>query len=650
MIHLFKGSLFHKRLKPKGHQFRYSVFFLGLDLDCLEADIKSFWFFSYNKFNLFSIYDKDYLKDTSVNLRKKVDLLFEQHGYDVEFDKVVLITSARCLGMQFNPVSFYYCYKNDQVVYVVAEINNTFKERHTYILDNTDNLSSSIMTFSQDKQFYVSPFFNVEGYYKFKLTQYQTLFSIVINYFKDNSLLLHANLEGKRKKLTDLFILFIILSFPVVGITTFLYILFEAFRLRFFKQISLKEKHKKMHKHTYKSSSPTFLQNLCKGFFLKKLESIKNYCINIQFPSGLVKQIGDPAASKKLNLRVKDYAFYTRVCFRQEMGLGEAFVLGYWESDNVKELLAAFLEHKESVDSGVIFIGKFVNVILKFQHFLNRNSIFKSKKNIHKHYDLGNKFFECFLDSSMLYSCALYPSETATLAEAQEHKMNQIIKKADIKKGMTVLEIGSGWGSMAIEMVKQTGCNVTTVTLSREQFNYVQNRIKELGLTKNITVLYQDYRKIKGQFDRVISIEMVEAVGHKYLPVYFKKINDLLTQTGKAVIQAITIRDDVYDNYRKKSDWIRKYIFPGGHLLSVAHIKTLLQDTCLNLSQADTIGLHYVKTLEDWKIMFFEKITEIKKQGFSDEFIRKWHYYFEYSQAGFMQEYIQDFHLVLTKK
>ena len=650
MIHLFKGSLFHKRFSPKVHQFRYSVFFLGLDLDSLEVDIKSFWFFSYNKFNLFCIYDKDYLKDTSLNLRQKVDLLFEENGYDVDFDKVILITSARCLGKQFNPVNFYYCYKNDQVIYVVAEVNNTFKERHTYILDNMENLDSSIMSFSQDKQFYVSPFFNVEGYYKFKLTQYQRLFVIVINYFKDKSLLLHANLEGKRKNLTDSSILFIIVCFPFVGIVTFSYILFEAFRLKFLKDITLKEKKKRMHKNTYKSSTPTLLQTICKDFFLKKLDSIKNCCIDIHFPSGLVKQIGDPSSSKKLNLRVKDYAFYTCVCFRQEMGLGEAFVLGYWESDNVKELLATFLDHKESLGSGFVFISKIVNVILKFQHFLNRNSIFKSKKNIHKHYDLGNKFFECFLDSSMLYSCALYPNKNASLAEAQEHKMNQLIKKADIKKEMSVLEIGSGWGSMAIEMVKQTGCKVTTVTLSREQFKYVQNRIKELDLAENITVLYQDYRKIKGQFDRVVSIEMIEAVGHKYLPVYFNKINNLLTQTGKAVIQAITIRDDVYDDYRKKSDWIRKYIFPGGHLPSVGHIKHLLKETSLTLSQADNIGLHYVQTLEDWKAMFFQRINDIRKQGFNDEFIRKWHYYFEYSQAGFMQEYIQDFHLVFDKK
>ena len=649
MIDLFKGTLFHKRFLPKQHQFKYSVFFLGFNIDTLASDIKKFKFFGFNSFNLFSIYERDYLKDTGKSLRDKLDQLFLENGFNLHFEKIILVSSPRCLGKQFNPVNFYYCYQNNTVTHVVAEVNNTFKQRHTYILENQFP-EKNIMTFSSDKQFYVSPFFDVDGHYDFKLSSYSDSLSIVINYLKESTLQLHASLVGSRKVLSDKAILFIMLTIPWSGIQTFIYILFEAFRLKFLKSISIKKRGKLMHKNSYKSSSLSFVQSICKDVFLSQINKMKNVCLTIHFPSGLAKQYGDPSADKKLSMKINDHRFYTKVCFRQEMGLGEAFVLEYWESENVKELLATFLENKKELGVQFKFIFKCVNVVLRFQHFLNRNSVFKSKKNIHKHYDLGNDFFESFLDPSMLYSCAIYPSEDATLSQAQQYKMDQIIDKLNISPGMNVLEIGSGWGSMAIEIVKKVDCKLTTVTISKQQYNYVKKRIEDLNLTDKITILYQDYRYVEGEFDRVVSIEMIEAVGHKYLPVYFNKINQLLNSTGKALIQAITIRDDVYDTYKRNSDWIRKYIFPGGHLPSVGHIKTLINDTNLSLSQADNIGLHYVKTLEDWKCLFFAKLDCIKKKGFDDEFIRKWHYYFEYSQAGFMNGYIQDFHLVFDKK
>ena len=235
------------------------------------------------------------------------------------------------------------------------------------------------------------------------------------------------------------------------------------------------------------------------------------------------------------------------------------------------------------------------------------------------------------------------------------------------KKNIIVTAAAQGIGRATALKFANEGAKVLATDINEDKLNDLKNENKSIQTMKldstnkkdvetfcssidKIDVLFQDYRFIKGEFDRVVSIEMIEAVGHKYLPVYFNKINTLLNKTGKALIQAITIRDDVYNDYKSNSDWIRKYIFPGGHLPSVGHIKSLLDNTNLNLSKADNIGLHYVKTLEDWKKAFFAKLDEIKKKGFDEEFIRKWHYYFEYSQAGFMQEYIQDFHLVFDKK
>ncbi|MBI60108.1 hypothetical protein CL657_02700 [bacterium] len=650
MSQLFIGSLFHKRFYPKVHQFTYPAFFFGLDCDDLKIVAKKNLFFSYNRFNLFSIHDKDYLKDTNQSIADKVRTLLLEQGYKTNITTITLFTSTRCLGYCFNPVSFYYCYHNDTLTYIIAEVNNTFKERHPYILTCDTGSNNDSINVTTTKEFYVSPFFDVDGTYHFKFSPMKDVMRFIINYNKQDKPLLYASLSGRQHSLTSLSLLKLFFTFPWTCFATFSRILFQAFRLKFKRKLPIKQKIKILHKHSMIIKKPSIIQLICKKLVLSRLKLFKDCHLSVQFPNGITQSFGNPDLPLDSSMWIKDYQFFSRVVFRQEIGLGESFMLNEWEADNVKTLLLIFLKNLKTTPNKSSLISYPMQLLLIFQHFLNRNHIINSKKNIGKHYDLSNDFFKCFLDETMMYSCAFYPNEQTTLNEAQKEKINKIIQGSDIKPGMRVLEIGSGWGAIAIELASHYNCHVTTVTISKEQFSYVKTKINELGLADKITLLFQDYRHLEGVYDRIISIEMLEAVGHKFLPVYFNKINDLLTDSGKAFIQSITIKDDIYDTYKANTDWIRKYIFPGGHLPSIAHIKNIIQHTKLSLTTSENIGMHYVKTLDDWKIKFLSNLDHVKSLGFDDLFIRKWLYYFEYCQAGFSANHIQDYHLVFHKQ
>tara|TARA_Y100001968_G_scaffold333113_1_gene394202 strand:- start:24 stop:1976 length:1953 start_codon:yes stop_codon:yes gene_type:complete len=650
MNDIFQGTLYHKRFHPKIHSFTYPAFFFGLDCDSLTDLAKTNFFFSYNRFNLFSLYDKDYLKNTNQTLANKVRSLLQQHGYTTPITSITLLTSARCLGYCFNPVSFFYCYADQTLIYIIAEVNNTFGERHPYILTCDYDKTGTLITTSSPKEFYVSPFFDIDGSYEFKFTPYNNIMKLIVDYKKDDKLLLHASLHGIQVSMTSLTTLKLLLTFPWTCFATFCRILFQAFLLKFRKYLPIKQKMKIKHKDSFITKKPSVMQYICMKLILSRLKRITNQHLSVTLPSGLCVSCGDTSLSTDATIWIKDYRFFTRVALRHEIGLGESFMLNEWESDNVKALLRLLLNNSDAVQKKKSFFAFPSRLILVFQHFLNRNYITNSKKNIEKHYDLSNDFFKCFLDDTMMYSCAYYPKKETTLFDAQKEKISKIIHSSDIQPGMRVLEIGSGWGSLAIELATTYDCHVTTVTISKEQFQYVQDKIKSLHLTHKITLLFQDYRHIDGVFDRIISIEMLEAVGHKYLPVYFKKINDLLADSGKAFIQSITIRDDIYHSYKSSTDWIRKYIFPGGHLPSLEHIKGLIQQTNLTLTFSENIGPHYVNTLQDWKEKLLTNINRVKTLGFDDMFIRKWLYYFEYCQAGFSANHVQNYHLIFNKK
>jgi cyclopropane-fatty-acyl-phospholipid synthase len=288
--------------------------------------------------------------------------------------------------------------------------------------------------------------------------------------------------------------------------------------------------------------------------------------------------------------------------------------------------------------------------ILRLAHWLNRNDKSGSRRNISAHYDLGNRFFELFLDSTMAYSCGIFERPDCSLLEASTAKFDAACSKLALRPGQHLLEIGTGWGGLAIHAARHYGCRVTTTTISREQYELSRERVASAGLKDRVTVLLEDYRDLRGVYDALVSIEMIEAVGHQYLDTYFRKCSGLLKPAGAMLLQAITIQDQFYEQARRSVDFIKRFIFPGSCIPSVKAIADSLQRaTDLKLFHMEDIGPHYARTLRLWRESFMAKQSEVRAQGYPESFVRMWEYYLCYCEGGFEERQLGDVQMLLTK-
>ena len=377
--------------------------------------------------------------------------------------------------------------------------------------------------------------------------------------------------------------------------------------------------------------------------------------LNLSLPSGENLQIGNPSEDIRANLEVKDVYFFKCVVLYGDIGFGEAYVDGLWETDNITTLIKWIILNIENAPS--VSGSKVKSLGLNLFKWFNRiyhnnrsNTITGSQKNIAEHYDLNNDFFATFLDPSMTYSAAYFKTPDLTLAEAQNEKYRRLCEQLQLKPSDHVLEIGSGWGANAIFMAKNYGCKVTTVTISKEQQKLGQERVEAAGLSDKVEIIIKDYRNIEGQFDKIVSVEMLEAVGHNYLETYFAKCAEVLKPNGIFAFQVITSPDSRYESLRRGVDWIQKHIFPGSLLPSVAVINKAINNTSdLTLIDLKDLGLDYAKTLKLWYIEFNHKINEVKALGFDERFIRKWNYYLNYCEAAFEMRNINVMQMVYTR-
>lgn len=359
---------------------------------------------------------------------------------------------------------------------------------------------------------------------------------------------------------------------------------------------------------------------------------------------------GDANASLQAEVIVYDLGIFKTLLFKGSIGIAEDFVAGKWCSPELTRVIEFFVANQHSLDAVEQKFGPLVRLGYFFKKFQQRNNENQAKKNILAHYDLGNHLYKRFLDPHMQYSSAIYPDALTDLESAQVHKMDTICQRLHLQAGDKVIEIGTGWGGLAIHMAKHYGCNVTTTTISDAQHDYAQQRIKQEGLEDKITLLKQDYRKLDGKFDKLVSIEMIEAVGHEYLEGFYEKCNSLLKRSGLMLIQAITIADQRYDHYRKDVDFIQTYIFPGGCLPSIQRMsQCLTKNTDMVIHEIHDIGLHYAKTLEQWRERFVDAWPELAKEGFDQQFKRLWTYYLCYCEGGFLQRAISTVHMVTRK-
>ncbi|MEB0041181.1 MULTISPECIES: cyclopropane-fatty-acyl-phospholipid synthase family protein [unclassified Pseudomonas] len=349
-------------------------------------------------------------------------------------------------------------------------------------------------------------------------------------------------------------------------------------------------------------------------------------------------------------ITVVDPATWGMVASNGSIGAGEAFIHGYWTTPDLTAVIRVLVSNLEVLDAMEGGLAKLSRPFIHGLHWLNRNTRKGSQKNIAAHYDLGNELFEQFLDPTMMYSAAQFLSADDTLEQAQLNKLERICQKLALKPSDHLLEIGTGWGSMAIYAAQHYGCRVTTTTLSKEQFAHTERRLLELGLQDRVTLLLEDYRDLTGEYDKLVSIEMIEAVGHQFLPTYFKQCAQLLKSNGLMLIQAITIREQRYEQAKKTVDFIQRYIFPGGALPSVQRMLEVVgRDTDMNLMHMEDFGLHYARTLRMWHENFRHAHGYLMELGYDDYFLRLWEFYLCYCEGGFLERTIGTAQLLLAK-
>ena len=397
------------------------------------------------------------------------------------------------------------------------------------------------------------------------------------------------------------------------------------------------------------SAQPSWTDRMCKRFVISALNRFSEGYLVIQ--DGETKySFGDDNAEITATIQVHEPAAYRSFILAGSTGAGEAFMKGYWSSPNLLNVVRIFcqnLNKLNQIDHSRPLINRITAWMLNLR---NINSLKGSRKNISAHYDLGNEFFSLFLDPTMMYSSAIYDSDANTLTQAAVNKLDTVCRKLKLNQQDHLLEIGTGWGGLAIHAATHFGCKVTTTTISRKQYEFATEAVKKAGLSDKVTVLLKDYRELDGKFDKLVSIEMIEAVGYEYYRQYFATCSNLLKEQGLMCLQAITIADQRFEEARTSEDFIKRYIFPGGCLPSISIIADrVAKYTDLQMVHLQDIGRDYARTLADWRQAFLTHLAAIKQLGYSESFCRMWEYYLCYCEGGFIERAISTSQIVLAK-
>lgn len=397
-----------------------------------------------------------------------------------------------------------------------------------------------------------------------------------------------------------------------------------------------------------KSSKNNITTRWLTSLLFQLLEKLAHGQLIVQEGSD-IKTFGKDS-SLRAHVTIHDRRAYRKILFGGSIGAGEAYVDKLWDVDDLTALVRIMVLNMSLLDRmerGLAWLSRPLDLI---KHLNNDNNRKGSKRNILAHYDIGNDIYSSFLDSTMMYSSAMYPSSESSLVDAQRNKLDVICKKLGLKPGDKVVEIGSGWGGFAIHAVQNYGCHVTTTTISDAQYAEASKRIAALGLTDKITLVQKDYRELTGSFDKLVSIEMIEAVGHKYLPDFFKQCERLLKPDGQMLIQAITIADQKYAQYVRSVDFIQRYIFPGGCVPSNARMmQVLAEKTDMVVRHIEDFGLDYARTIKDWRNRFSNSYEYLLQRGYDETFKRLWEFYLCYCEGGFLERSISVVHVVATR-
>jgi cyclopropane-fatty-acyl-phospholipid synthase len=398
-------------------------------------------------------------------------------------------------------------------------------------------------------------------------------------------------------------------------------------------------------------SDQSMLHRLLKSQLLKKMDLLQHGTLTLH-EKGEPRILGsDKTAQPFGNLHITNDSFYTKTALGGSVGAAESYMDGDWHSEQLVDVMRLLIRNRDLLDSMESGVASAANWLMKAAHQFRKNTKSGSRKNIAAHYDLGNALFELFLDSTLMYSSAVFEQPEWNLEQASERKLQLICEKLQLGPNDHLLEVGTGWGGMAIYAAKHYGCKVSTTTISKQQYDYAKARVEAEGLQDRVTLLFEDYRDLTGQFDKLVSIEMIEAIGHQFQDTYFKKCATLLKPGGMALIQAITIEDHRYQQALHSVDFIKRYIFPGSYIPCVSSmVSSAANAGHLRLINLQDIGDSYAKTIHHWRSRFNQQRSKIMALGYDVRFIRMWDYYFAYCEAGFIEQSISDVHLLFGKE
>jgi len=398
-------------------------------------------------------------------------------------------------------------------------------------------------------------------------------------------------------------------------------------------------------------ATPDLICRIARRGCLARLEGITVGRLTVRDGSGSVS-FGQSAPDRELDIqiRVDDPSAWLDLASGGTIGAAEAYMQGKWHSNDLAGIMRLLAVNRQVMDGLEGGLARISQPLLRLAHWVRRNSRRGSRRNIHAHYDLGDELFSLFLDPTMMYSSAVYPAAHSSLETAAVHKLDLICRKLALGPDDHLLEIGTGWGGLALHAAKHYGCRVTTTTISANQLQFARRRVAEAGLGERVKVISQDYRDLSGQYDKLVSVEMIEAVGLRYLDTYFRACSERLKPCGRMLLQAIVIADRHYDQARRSVDFIQKYIFPGGALPSMAALmQSVARVSDLQITDLHDIGLDYARTLEDWRARFLARLNEVRALGYPDEFIRMWEWYLAYCEGGFRERATSAVQVVFDK-
>lgn len=669
---IYTGVLMHHRMRPD-HVFRYPVCFYVIDLDELPELDRRLALFGYNRTNVFSLRDADHIGDADRPIKENVLAWLAERGVDLAGGRVLMLTNLRTFGYAFNPVSFFYCYRpTGQLECVVAEVANTFGERRPYLLDQRNLVSNgSSSTWRHDKELHVSPFFGMDQTYEFTLTEPGERVSARVDLFEAEERVFLATQSGTRRELTDAALAQTMVRFPLMGQQVIGRIHVQALKLwrksaTFhrkppFDAVSgsvtsaepvspaAEEQGRLALRELPPAARWPFPVGPVRRLVEWALSRPEGGVIELRMPDGVRRTFGDPAAPRRATLEVRSKDLFRRLGTRGRIGIGEAYVAGDWDSDDLVALVETLLLTAEASRRRLPG-SALVRLQALRPHLPRRNRPARAKRHISYHYDIGNDLYELFLDPSWTYSCAYYETPDETLEQAQHNKYRRICDKLAIGPQDHVLEIGCGWGGFAIHAAGEHGCRVTGVTISEQQHALGRERVLAAGLDGLVDIRLEDYRTVAGSFTKIVSIEMLEAIGEAEFDRYFATCDRLLAPGGTACIQTIAIPDHRFERYRRTTDWIQEYIFPGSLLPSLdAVTAALARSSELIVHSVEEIGINYAETLRQWRERFTANLDQVRALGYDERFVRTWTFYLASCEAAFRTRALHDYQVVLTR-